>query len=186
MDNNERTYAAVDRLRSPERLARMEVDRVVELCLADGDIRSVLDAGCGSGVFAEAFASRGIETAGLDGSPAMIDAARKYVPGAEFRIGSVEAIPWPDDAFDLVFLGLVLHEADHPLTALRESRRVARIRVAALEWPYRAQDFGPPLAHRLRPGDVTDLALDAGFGRFDLSPLKHLVLYRMSSQNELR
>lgn len=176
---NERTYTAVERLRSPERIARLEVARVVDRCLAGG-ARRVLDAGCGTGVFAEAFAARGIETAGLDGNPEMLAAAREFVPGVEFRAGSLDGIPWPDGSFDLVFLGLVLHEVSHPLTALRECRRAARA-AAVLEWPFPPRDDGPPAGHRLRPGDVLDLALGAGFGGFSLTPLARLVLYRMDA-----
>jgi len=34
-------------------------------------------------------------------------------------------MPFPDGAFDLVFMGLLLHEADDNLAALREAQRVA-------------------------------------------------------------
>ena len=47
----------VERLRSPERVARLEVDRVVSLCLEAADLRSVLDVGVGSGLFPKPLAS---------------------------------------------------------------------------------------------------------------------------------
>ena len=47
-----RFHGDVSRLRSPERLAWLEVDRVVELSLQGGNIRRVLDVGTGSGVLA--------------------------------------------------------------------------------------------------------------------------------------
>jgi methylase of polypeptide subunit release factors len=42
------------RLRSPERLEQLEVERVVELSLEGITAGSVLDVGTGTGVFAEA------------------------------------------------------------------------------------------------------------------------------------
>lgn len=46
------------------------------------------------------------------------------------KLAPSEQISFPDCSFDLVFLGHVLHEADDPLTALQEARRVTRQRVA--------------------------------------------------------
>lgn len=54
------------RLRSSERVARLEVDRVVGLSMADLSLRSLLDIGTGSGLFAEAFAAKGLKASGVD------------------------------------------------------------------------------------------------------------------------
>ena len=89
----------------------------------------------------------------------------------------MESLPWPDRSFDLVFLGHVLHEADDVVAALREARRTAKSRVAALEWPYRTEEHGPPLAHRLTTGRVEDAARAAGITCIDHRPLAHMVLY---------
>ncbi len=177
----DKKYQDVGGLRLPGRLARLEVARVVSLCLEGVDARSVLDVGAGSGVFAEAFSLRGIEGYGLDENAEMIETAGRHIPQVDFRQGSAEAIPWPDQAFDLVFMGLVLHEVNSPLAALQEARRVSRDRVAVLEWPYQAQEFGPPLSHRLRPGDMTELALSSGFRKFELITLTNLILYRLGT-----
>ncbi len=75
----------ISRLRNPERIARLEVDRVVELCLEETKIMSVLDVGTGTGVFAEAFARRGLAVSGIDVNPEMLPAARIYVPTGNFR-----------------------------------------------------------------------------------------------------
>ncbi len=139
------------RLRSPDRVERLEVERVVDLCLAGAQISRVLDVGTGSGLFAEAFARRGLQVAGVDANPAMLPVAREFVPAGDFREAAAEALPFADGTFDLVFLGVVLHEADDAQKALEESLRVTRQRVGILEWPYREQSFGPPLAHRLDP-----------------------------------
>jgi ubiquinone/menaquinone biosynthesis C-methylase UbiE len=171
---------AVERLRLPERVARLEVDRVADLSLAGAELATVLDVGMGSGLFAEAFAQRGRRVAGVDINPTMPAAARQYVPASDFRLAAAEALPFPAEAFDLLFYGLLLHESDEPLTVLQEARRVARQRVCILEWPYQSQPFGPPLEHRLPPSTIADLARQAGFAPFETIPLANVTLYRLT------
>jgi hypothetical protein len=75
---------------------------------------------------------------------------------------------------------LLLHESDKPLKVLQEARRVSRQRICILEWPYQDGEFGPPLAHRLKPSEVADLARQAGFAHMESIPLTYLVLYRLA------
>lgn len=184
---HERRYnRAVERLRDPERVSRLEVPRVVDLILEGQKPGSVLDVGVGSGLFAEAFAARGLRAAGVDANPDMLPAAQEFVPGGVFKQGTAEALPFQDGEFDLVFLGLVLHETDDPLLALREARRVARLRVAVLEWPYREAEFGPPLSDRLPVQKVLEMAGQAGLVASGPALLQNLVLYRFDVPAEAR
>lgn len=161
-----RRYAGtVRKLRAAARLARLEPERVVSQSLARLRASSVLDVGTGSGVFAQAFSKRSLAVAGLDPSPAMLRAARRHVPGGRFVRGVAEKLPFGERSFDVVFLGLVLHECDDALQALREARRVARKRVAILEWPFRREEAGPPLPHRLPARRILALARRAGLRR---------------------
>ncbi len=169
----------IDRLRAPERVERLEVERVVDLCLENGKFHSILDIGTGSGLFAEAFSKRGLEVSGVDSNPEMLAAARQFVSKGNFQIGTAEVLSSPDGSFDLVFLGLVLHESDEPLKALTEARRVARQRVGILEWPYQDGAFGPPLAHRLKPEDLANLFQKAGFRKWKVTDLSNTIFYRL-------
>jgi ubiquinone/menaquinone biosynthesis C-methylase UbiE len=169
----------VSRLRSPERVERLEVEKVTGLCLEKGNAHSVLDVGTGSALFAESFSKHGLEVSGVDANPEMIAAAQKFVPKGSFREGIVEALPYPDGSFDLVFLGLVLHEADELRKALKEVHRVARNTVCILEWPYKEQTFGPPLTDRLDPKVLGDEFKKAGFREWSLTELNNTVLYRL-------
>lgn len=181
---NDRQYSGeIERLRSPERLARMEVARVLELVNEGITARSALDIGTGSGIFAEAFASRGMAVAGIDIREDMLAAAREYVPTGDFRQGPMEAVPFGDESFALVFMGHVLHEADDLQQALREALRVVQLRVAVLEWPYEEQESGPPLDHRLTEQTVIQAAKQAGFINVEAFRLEHMVLYRMDKRN---
>ena len=130
-------------------------------------------------MFAEAFALRNLEVTGIDKNPAMIKIASDLVLNARFRESSAEILPFPDKSFDLVFLGHVLHESDDPLCILKEARRVATARVAILEWPYRSENIGPPLEHRLEPDTIKKLARPAGMTVIKKTDLDFMVLYRM-------
>jgi ubiquinone/menaquinone biosynthesis C-methylase UbiE len=170
----------IARLRAPERVERLEVGRVTDLCLENGEYTSVLDIGTGSGLFAESFARRGLNVSGLDANPEMLAAARQFVPAGDFRAGIAEALPYPDSSFDMVFLGLVLHETDRTLKALQEAQRVACKRVCILEWAYRDEPFGPPLTDRLNPKHLEELFEQAGFSSRERFPLNWLAFYRLT------
>lgn len=171
---------SIERLRSPERVARLEVERVTGLCLEAGSLKTVLDVGVGSGLFAEAFYRRGLKVSGVDINPHMLPIAKQFVPQGNFHEASAELLPFPDASFDLVFMGLVLHESDEPLKVLQEARRVARKRVCILEWPYLQSEFGPPLAQRLNSTDIADLTQQAGFIHLENIQLTHLAFYRLT------
>jgi ubiquinone/menaquinone biosynthesis C-methylase UbiE len=166
-------------LRAPERLARLEIDRVVASTLADRQVTSVLDVGTGTGVFAEAFAKLGLDVAGVDVSPTMIEHVKVQVPAARFELGAAESLPFPDRSFDVVFLGHVLHESDDPGRALFEAKRVARGRIVVLEWPDLEEEQGPPREHRLKPETIETLARELGMERFERITLRHMELYRI-------
>jgi ubiquinone/menaquinone biosynthesis C-methylase UbiE len=172
-------FNQIERLRSPERLERLEVERVVDLTLEGELLRSVLDIGTGTGIFAEAFTQHGLSVTGIDVNPEMLDAARTFLPGGDFRQAAAEYLPFPDESFDLSFLGLVLHETDDLLKALQETYRVSKKQAVVLEWPYEQQDFGPGIEERLRPEYMETLSKQAGFERIEMIPLKALVLYRL-------
>jgi len=178
--HDKRFEGDINRLRNPERVARLEVERVVNLCLEKTQIQSVLDIGTGSGLFAEAFAKRGLAVSGVDVNPEMLLAARTFVPAGDFRESTAEALPFADSTFDLVFMGLLLHESDEQLQVLSEAHRVARIQVGILEWAYREEDFGAPLRDRLAPELMAELAKEAWFKKLETIHLTKLVLYRLT------
>lgn len=177
---NERTYSnSVERLRSPERMERLEVKRVVDICLEGETINLVLDIGVGSGLFAEEFMNRNIVIAGIDINPEMIKAAGSYLPGCEFKLAPAEEIPYNDGSFDMAFMGLILHEADDIKKALSEAKRVSKKLVGVLEWNYREEEIGPKLEHRIKEDDLKKIAADAGFLKAETIQLNKLVLYKL-------
>jgi ubiquinone/menaquinone biosynthesis C-methylase UbiE len=175
-----RFHGEPDRLRSKERLALLEVDRVVALSIEGLGSGRILDVGTGTGIFAQAFHTKGFEVAGIDANGVMLEVARRLVPEAEFKQARAEAIPYGNGEFDLSFLGLLLHETDDPVQALREARRVSRSRVVVLEWPYVDDGHRPPLEHRLSVERVLDIAKRAELEHVEHQRLTHTDLYRMA------
>jgi len=55
----------------------------------------VVDAGCGSGVWARELSERGYDVLGIDISAHMIRLARRQAPAAKFRVGSFLSAPLP-------------------------------------------------------------------------------------------
>jgi SAM-dependent methyltransferase len=86
----------------------------------------VLDVACGTGEFCRVAADRGARVAGIDGDPAAVAEASALVPEGAFHVGDMQALPYPDDAYDVVTAFQALFYARSPLRALREARRVAR------------------------------------------------------------
>jgi ubiquinone/menaquinone biosynthesis C-methylase UbiE len=172
-------FDQVERLRSPERVQRLQITQVVKLVLDGISAKSLLDIGTGSGLFAEAFQQKGLLVAGIDINPQMLQVAQRYLPDAELKQGAVEAIPFPNKNFDIVFMGLLLHEANDLLKALQEAHRVAHTRVAILEWPYRQTEFGPGMEERIAPEEMASIAKDVGLEQISTFDLGNLVLYRM-------
>jgi SAM-dependent methyltransferase len=91
-----------------------------------GPGQRVLDIGCGSGVFLRAAADRGATVYGLDASEALLEIARKRVPGADLRVGDMQFLPYEDDCFDVVTGFNSFFFAADMVAALREAGRVAR------------------------------------------------------------
>jgi SAM-dependent methyltransferase len=86
----------------------------------------VLDVGCGSGFFEMLIAARGCDVTGFDASAPLLSIARRRAAGASFHHGDMEALPFPDEAFDIVTGMNSFQYAAHPRRALGEARRVAK------------------------------------------------------------
>jgi SAM-dependent methyltransferase len=87
----------------------------------------LLDVGCGSGLALREAADRGADVTGLDASEALVDIARRRLPGIEVLVGELEDLPFADGAFDLVTGFNAFGYAARPVLALREAARVVRV-----------------------------------------------------------
>ena len=92
----------------------------------------VLDCGCGAGRFARGAADRGAAVAGIDAAAALIEIAAERTSEGDFRVGDLEALPWPDDTFDVVTGFASFQFADDKGRAFAEARRVSRRHVVVV------------------------------------------------------
>lgn len=107
--------------------------------------QTVLDIGCGTGVFLRVAADHGATVCGIDASEALLEIARERVPDADLRVGDLQRLPYVDDCFDVVCGFNAFFFADDMVAALREAGRVARPGA-----PVVIQVWGRPEAFDLR------------------------------------
>ena len=142
----------------------------------------LLDAGCGAGGASVRAARRGAHVNGLDAAEALVAIARRRLPDGDFRVGDLEALPYPSGTFDAILVADVLPYVANPLAVLRELRCVCawqgRVVVAtwglpeecdqwAIEAAVRAMLSMPPDVERFAlsgPGALEGLLAQAGLG----------------------
>jgi 2-polyprenyl-3-methyl-5-hydroxy-6-metoxy-1,4-benzoquinol methylase len=90
----------------------------------------ILDAGCGEGYLSRILAKKGANATGIDSSTKLIEAARSQnladVLSVSFDIGSVDDLPYPDSAFDLVVCNHLVNDLFDPRKPISEFARVLR------------------------------------------------------------
>lgn len=112
----------------PTIAAPLAEDLVATVAPSSGE--RVLDAACGTGIVARLVRPRvgeGGAVAGLDVNPGMLAVARSTAASTlpiEWYESGAEAMPLPDDSFDVVLCQLGLQFITNKLGALREMRRV--------------------------------------------------------------
>jgi SAM-dependent methyltransferase len=136
IDGYQRTFARLTAQTVP---AMLEAARV-------GPGHRVLDVCTGHGVLARAALERGAVVSGLDFAEAVVAAATRNVPGAAFREGDAQALPYLDASFDVVLCGYGLIHLSNPALALAEMVRVlapgGRLAVSVWEGPGPDNGFG--------------------------------------------
>jgi SAM-dependent methyltransferase len=83
-----------------------------------------VDIACGAGLAASMAARRGAAVSGIDASRRLLAIAKIRTPEADFRAGDMEALPWPDHAFDVATSFNGIWGPNH--RALEEAARVVR------------------------------------------------------------
>ena len=99
--------------------------RVVELSAVRPGLNA-LDLACGTGDIAFALATRGADVVGLDITHRMVQLARAKGGAARFVTGDMLALPFGDEAFDVVTTGYGLRNVPDIPRAIAEMRRVLK------------------------------------------------------------
>jgi len=91
---------------------------------------TVLDIGCGGGLFAEEVARLGCQVTGIDPSPRSIAVAQRHAEqmglDINYRVASGEHLPFDNNTFDLVYCCDVLEHVRDADAVVAESARVLK------------------------------------------------------------
>ena len=140
---------------------------------ADGDA-TVADLGCGTGQVTEALAPFVKHVIAVDGSAAMLQAAKRRLQpfdNVELRRGDLEALPIDDARADNATMMLVLHHVAEPQAALKEAARILRPggRAVVVDMlPHDREQYRQHMGHAwlgFGEAHMTRLLTDAGFGK---------------------
>ncbi len=88
----------------------------------------VADIGCGPGHVTRYLYERGVNVLGIDLSPHMVEQARRYNPGIEFRQGNMMSLDVADESWAgiVAFYSIIHIPREKVISALQEFRRVLR------------------------------------------------------------
>lgn len=89
----------------------------------------VLECACGTGMLSGVIAAKCRQLTATDFSPEMLKKAEKNCASfgnITFAQADITELSYPDNSFDKVIAGNVIHLLDNPLTALSELNRVCR------------------------------------------------------------
>ncbi|MBX5492362.1 MAG: class I SAM-dependent methyltransferase [Chloroflexi bacterium] len=86
--------------------------------------RRILDVGCGLGMYVRQLRRFSDEVYGVDVDPDKIAAASETLPN--LRVAPAEALPFPDEFFDVILLHEVIEHVDDDRQTIREAYRCLR------------------------------------------------------------
>lgn len=97
---------------------------------------TLLDIGCGSGIFCSGAANAGAVVTGIDATPELIKEAQQRAPQVQFLTGDMEQLPFEDAAFDVVTGFNAFQYAASVPHAFAEAHRVLKPggRLVAMIW----------------------------------------------------
>jgi SAM-dependent methyltransferase len=97
---------------------------------------TLLDVGCGSGLFSSLATGKGAIITGIDASEPFVELAKKRVPDGQFTTGEMEELPFDNAEFDVVCGFNSFQYAASTKNALSEAKRVLKTggKLVAMIW----------------------------------------------------
>lgn len=152
-----------------------------------GPGRTILDAGCGNGYMAKAFADITGQTGvvyALDPNDEQIDTLKEETRGTHIHplVGDItQQTDLPEGALDLVYISMVLHGFSPEKMAgfTAEVKRLLKPggRLAIVEFKKKETPFGPPLEIRFSPEELKE-TIDLTPGElFDVNEYVYMQLF---------
>jgi ubiquinone/menaquinone biosynthesis C-methylase UbiE len=87
---------------------------------------TLLDVGCGSGIFCDLALKKGAKVTGVDASEQLIEEAKKRNSSISFHPGEMEDLSFEDNSFDIVCAFNSFQYASDVTNALSEAKRVLK------------------------------------------------------------
>ena len=99
---------------STDEEAKADIPVLVTLFKKFGNVKSVLDVGCGMGRHAYLLSRRGYDCEGIEPHPAMVAYAKKHYPGIVFRVNDMQNITYKNkfDAITCIFSVIVFNKSN--------------------------------------------------------------------------
>ncbi|MFC7156810.1 class I SAM-dependent methyltransferase [Halomarina halobia] len=148
------------------------------------DLR-ILDAGCGTGAYAEFYANAGVDLHGVDISSKSLTAIRAArIPGT-YTQARLDNLPYSDETFDLVHCFSVLYhilDDNEWINSLAELQRVTRPGgwlLLRIEWVDKSRRPASHVKHRPRNKYLNQLVEE---GPFSLEHVEHFADVPMFEQ----
>ena len=88
--------------------------------------KSLLDAGCGTGLFTKKAIERGAKVTSIDIAPKLVELTKNKNPTAEAIEASLLNLPFDDNTFDYVISSDVIEHTTNPYEATKELIRVLK------------------------------------------------------------
>lgn len=114
---------------SPDFIRRVEWRKILEW-LDPKEGEKILDIACGGGELSLKIAEKGSKVCGIDMSEDAIKSARRLAERerilCEFKVGSAEDLPYPDEYFDKVVCSSSLEHFKDDIKPLKEMHRVLK------------------------------------------------------------
>jgi len=147
-----------------------------EAILADIGLQpglTFMDIGCGEGFFAlpaarlvgERGRAYGLDMDGESIGRLSEKAATEGLRNLILKVGKAEEAVLCQACADVVFLGIVLHDFEEPVTVLKNAGKMLKPagHLVNLDWKKEAMDFGAPLYKRFSEEEAVRLIEAAGF-----------------------
>lgn len=187
----------IEKLQSSERVADLQVDKVVEKLHLAADA-SIGDLGCGPGLFTMAFSKacpRGVVYAS-DVEPKQLDQVNAKIAAQSAHnvvpvLAAYDDPHFPPARLDVVLIADTYHHLDDRVAYMRrlQAALTNNGRVAILEYKPGKLPVGPPPEHKLAAGVMDKELADAGYvlvERFDTHPNHDFEVWRVLQPKEKR
>lgn len=88
--------------------------------------KKLLDIWCGAGIHIKQYIKAGAKCSGIDLSKTMIELAKENCPNVDFKIGSMNKLPFKNSSFDIVTASLSIHYVNNINTVFKEIYRILK------------------------------------------------------------